>query len=144
MKQENSAGAVIFYYNKEPHFLLLKYTTYWGFAKGWIESGESEEQAAKREVNEETGLNVSFISGFRKEQRWFYMTKEKVKKHAVFFLAEINKEQSKKIKISDEHEDFKFVTLKQAYNYIKIKSNRELLEKAYDFIQKRSGQKKLF
>ena len=145
MKQENSAGAIIFYYDKEPHFLLLKYTTYWGFAKGWIEPGENEKQTAKREIFEEAGLNVNFIPEFKEEQRWFYMNKEKekVRKQAVFFLVEINKEQSKKVKISDEHEDFAFATLKESNKYVKIKSNKELLKKAYDFIKNYKKQNRL-
>ena len=137
MKHENSAGAVVFYIKEnEPVFLLLKYPTYWGFAKGWIEEGEDDEQAAKREVKEEAGLNVSFLPGFKEEQRWFYNSNQgEVKKHCVYFLAEISENDKNEIKISSEHQDFVFVTIKQSSGYVKIKQNKKLLEKAKKFIK---------
>ncbi len=143
MINENSAGAIIFYLDKEPHFLILKYTTYWGFVKGWIEPNETPKKTAIREAKEEAGVSIKLINGFKQEQRWFYINKEKekVRKHAVYFLAEIPKKSAKKVKISHEHEDFKFVTLKESEKYIKIKSNKELLKKAYYFIKTIKQQK---
>ena len=44
-KKEKSAGAIIYYADeKGPKFLLLKYKTYWGFAKGIIEAEEGMEE----------------------------------------------------------------------------------------------------
>lgn len=109
MKQEKSAGAVIFQQKRgEVLFLLLKYPHYWGFAKGWIEENESEEQAARREIEEETGLkDVKIIPGFKFEQNWiFKFNNELIKKRAVFFLVEVSEEEAKNVKISEEHEDF--------------------------------------
>jgi len=145
MKNEKSAGAVIYYSDSEPKFLLLKYPTYWGFAKGWIEQGESEEQAAIREIKEETTLEVSFIHGFKHEQKWFFRMKgELINKEAVFFLARVSQEEAGKVKISDEHDDFKWAILEEAFKLMRIKSNREMLEKAHNFILKHEKQKRLF
>lgn len=147
MKTEKSAGAVIYYFDekeKEPKFLLLKYPAYWGFAKGWLEQGESEEQAAIREIEEETGLKVKIISEFKFEQKWFFKLKgELISKKAVFFLAKISEEQAGKVKISEEHEDFKFLNYEDALKISKIKANREMLEKAYEFIKEHERQKRL-
>jgi len=142
--EQRSAGAIIFYIeNKEPYFLLLKYPTYWGFPKGRIEKSknETEEQAAKREIKEETGFSVSFIPDFKEKQKWYYTAKEDskkeiIKKFSTYFLAEINKEEKNKIKISEEHEGYAFVPLKDIRNYIRIKQNYLLLRKARNFIKK--------
>jgi len=136
MKHENSAGVIIFYQDEEPYFLLLKYPTYWGFAKGWIEPGEDAQDAAIRETKEEAGILVNLIPGFKKEQRWFYMNKEKekVSKHAVFFLAEISENEAEKVKISFEHEGFAWLSFEEAMKKLKIRNNREMLKKAYELI----------
>ncbi len=149
MEQENSAGVIVFYYNpenKEPYFLILKYTSYWGFAKGWIDGGENEKQTAKREVKEEAGIDVELIEGFKEIQRWFFRSKEGslVRKDCVYFIAEVSRSQAEDVKISEEHEDFRFVTLEESKKYVKIKANKELLQKAYKFIKDYKKQKKLF
>ncbi|MBM3234585.1 NUDIX domain-containing protein [Candidatus Pacearchaeota archaeon] len=148
MKNEKSSGAVVFYLEEnsnEPKFLLLKYPTYWGFAKGWLEQGETEDEAARREIKEEANLDVNFIPGFKHSQKWFFKLKgELINKEAVFFLAQISEKEADKVRISEEHDDFKWLNLKEALKLIKIKSNREMLEKAYDFILEFEKQKKLF
>ncbi|MFZ5954867.1 MAG: bis(5'-nucleosyl)-tetraphosphatase [Nanoarchaeota archaeon] len=148
MKQENSAGALIFYFDKEqfePNFLLLKYTNYWGFPKGWIEKNETEKEAAIRETKEETNLDVELIPDFKEIQRWIFRAKDElIKKECTYFLAEISEDDSKKVKISNEHEEFIFITLEKSKEYIKIKSNKEMLKKAFDFIKEKKKQKTLF
>lgn len=144
---EKSAGAVVYYIKnrKEPEFLLLKYPNYWGFPKGLIEENENENETAVREIDEETGLKVRLIPGFQENQEWFYRLNNKtIKKKAVFFLAKVTEEESKKVKISSEHEAFSWLSYAEALKKIKIKANKELLKKAYDFIEEINKQKKLF
>ena len=146
-KQEKSAGAVIYYFeNNEPKFLLLKYTRYWGFAKGGIEENESEEQTALREIMEETGLNnINLVPGFKFEQRYLYKVEGEFRsKHAVFFLARVSREEAENVKISEEHEEFKFLNLENALKLCRIKQNKDMLEKAYEFIRNYERQKRLF
>ncbi len=145
-KKEKSAGAVIYYIDsKEPKFLLLKYKTYWGFAKGIIEPEESIEQAAKREISEETGLDaLEIIPGFKYAQKWFYRAEGNlVSKEAVFLLAKVTAEQAKKVKISFEHEGFKWLGYEEALKHIKIKNNRDMIKSAYDFVREHEKQKKI-
>ncbi len=145
MEYQKSAGFIIYYQDKEPKFLLLKYPSYWGFVKGLIEKNENFEKAAKRELEEETGIkNIEIIPGFEHKQEWFFRLNEKtVKKEAVFFLARITKEEADNVKISFEHEDFAWLSYEKALEKLKIKNNREMLEKANEFVLEYKKQKKL-
>ena len=145
-KQEKSAGAVVYCIDcGKPMFLLLKYPTYWGYAKGWIEQGETEEQAAIREINEETGLKVSLIPGFKYEQRWFFKHEgELIHKEASYFLAQVTREEADKVKISDEHDDFAWLDFESAMKKMRVKHNKEMLASSLKFIQEYNRQKKLF
>lgn len=141
-KYELSCGAIIFHiYKKEPQYLLVKYPTYWGLVKGLVEPGEDEEKTAFREASEEVGItDLEFIPGFRVTQQWFYRdykTKQLVRKEAVFLLA---RTMSWKVKISHEHENYKWATYEQALKIIKVKGVKNLLTQAHKFIMKYMNQ----
>jgi 8-oxo-dGTP pyrophosphatase MutT (NUDIX family) len=152
VKKEKSAGAVIYYFDKEeskPYFLLLKNTlktTYWEFPKGHAEENESQEKAAIREAKEETSLaNLQIIPGFTHSIRWFFKFQgELINKEAIYFLLKADKEDRDKAKISEEHQEIAWLDFSQAREKMKIKSNREMLEAAYKFIQDFEKQKTLF
>jgi len=158
-KQEKSAGAIIYYFDSEkdkPYFLLLKNTlktTYWEFPKGKIEENENTEETARREAEEETGLkNLQVIEGFKQTIRWFYKFKgELIRKEAIFILIKVPEDDKNKVKIDSEkyserpeHQEFVWLDFQEASEKLKIKNNREMLEKAYDFIADYERQKKLF
>ncbi len=153
MPREKSAGAII--YRKESgsiYYLLLHYTPsesgkhgHWGFAKGHVEKDESEEETARREVAEETGIkDIKIIPGFREQEKYFfrkvYGLKGEARKKApwvfklvTFFVAET---KTKEIKISDEHIGFLWLLYDEAIKKISFKNSKKLLGKANDFITK--------
>lgn len=149
VKNEKSAGAVVYYMEDKPYFLLLKNTlktTYWEFPKGHIETEESIETTAKRETEEETELkNLQVIPGFKQTIRWFFKFQNQlINKEAVYILIKIPKEDKNKVKINIEHQEFAWLSYDKAKETIKIKSNKNLLDKAYDFILDFEKQKRLF
>lgn len=149
MPKEKSAGAIIFrLVDGVPHYLLLHYPSgHWEFAKGHIEEGEKPEEAAKREIREETGIeNITLIPGFKEYSKYFfkksYDLKGEAKKLApwvfklvVFYLGQTHTED---VKISYEHKGFVWLPFKAAVKKLTFKNAKELLKKADDFISKQS------
>ncbi len=138
MVTEKSAGAVIFHRGEEIEYLLLL-SKFWGFAKGHVEHGESEQDAARREIREEAGLEVKLIEGFRTVDEYWYQHKgQRVKKQAIFFLGEA---QNRDTKISWEHEEMAWLPFDEALERLKYKSLKDVLERAYEFLSRMENVK---
>ncbi|MGM0439042.1 MAG: bis(5'-nucleosyl)-tetraphosphatase [Patescibacteria group bacterium] len=142
MKMEKSAGFVIYRKEKgEIKFLLLKYPSdgrevdYWGLPKGHIENKESVEEAALRELFEETGIKEKEIDvkeGFREVNKYYFKHEgDSIFKIVVYFLAQTKKET---ITVSHEHSDFKWANFDQAMKLIPFKNTKKIVKKAKEFI----------
>ena len=72
--RETSAGGVVFRLEEgTPLFLLIRDSyANWGFPKGHVEHGESAEDAALREVREETGLGALSSCGLIDTIDWYF------------------------------------------------------------------------
>lgn len=136
--EEKSSGAIVFRKeNKKRKYLVLYYGKgHWGFPRGNIEEGESEKEATRREIEEETGItNLTFIPGFREEMEWYYKRDGKtVHKRAVLFLAET---KTKEVELSFEHREFKWLNFEKALEILTFKNTREVLKKARRFLNQR-------
>ncbi len=60
----------------------------WYLPKGGLSKGETIEQAALREVKEETGLDVRMVRPIRAIEYWFYVRGARVHKRVHYFLME--------------------------------------------------------
>jgi 8-oxo-dGTP pyrophosphatase MutT (NUDIX family) len=58
----------------------------WSLPKGHVEPNETNEQAAVREVREETGCNAEIIEKLSEIAYWFYINQRKHKKSVHFYL----------------------------------------------------------
>ena len=132
---ERSAGAVVFTVNSEPLYLILQYGSgHWDFPRGNIEEMEKEIDAAKREILEETGLkDLEFIFGFREKVKFFYRRKGKnIRKEVIYYLAKAN---SREVKLSYEHKDYKWLPFEEALKVLTFETSREILRKAHKYIK---------
>ncbi len=132
MKQEYSAGIILYRIeDKQRFYLLLHYQSgHWDFVKGHIEQGESKEQAAVRELQEETGITqVELDKEFKESFSYFFKSpKGELIHKTVYFL--IGKTDEKEIKLSHEHIGFAWLPFKEALEQLTYQNARELLEKA--------------
>ena len=78
-ESHHSAGIVLFRDTSERSFLLLRSALtrrpVWEFPKGAIEAGETVQQAAERELQEEAGLAkdaYEVLDGFVDVERYFF------------------------------------------------------------------------
>ena len=81
---EHSAGIIPY---MEGKYCLIREMNSgeWGFPKGHLEEGETELEAAKRELFEETGLQAEIVEGYEESFTYFLPTKGK-RKRATYFL----------------------------------------------------------
>jgi 8-oxo-dGTP pyrophosphatase MutT (NUDIX family) len=108
---------------------------YWEFPKGHVDQGETEEEAAIREVREETGLNdVKIVSGFKVKIKYTYSKDgKKYPKEVVFFLM---KAEPKRVEVSEEHTGYVWLKYEDAIKKISYDNARKVLEKAHKFLMK--------
>lgn len=86
---EISCGAVLYSRTKQGIRYLLLFqngSRTWSFPKGHMESGETKEQTALREVFEETGMKIALFSEFMESVS--YPVKNGNTKQVTLFLAE--------------------------------------------------------
>lgn len=144
MVKEFCAGAVVFkQMNGEIKYLILcSNQNIWGFPKGHIERGETEEQAALREIFEETGLKGEFIKSFAERTTYeFSLNNKSINKRVVFFLFEA---ENRDVKLADlEHKSHKWMHYEDALKLLTYDDSKKILEQA-DELLKKEKNKKLF
>jgi len=132
MPREKSVGAII--YNKGKYLLLHYKAGHWGFPKGHVENGETEMQALRREVKEETGLvDIFQVKGFKEIIHYFFRKDGKVVyKEVTFYLFENNETN---VVLSDEHVGYEWLKFHEAMSRLTYQNSREVLRKANAFIE---------
>ena len=134
MEYEKSCGAVVYTkINGTIQYVLVQSLEgLWGFPKGHMEKGETEEQTALREIYEEVLLKVNLIKGFRTTDEHAIPNKENVIKQIVYFCAEyynqdIIPQDAELVKAS-------LVTYEKALQLFEFESSKRILKEVNDFL----------
>lgn len=131
---QRSAGAVLFTRRGEC-VLVRSRTGEWGLPKGHLEAGETEAQAAVREVLEETGARGTLLPGFREEIA--YCLPGGGRKVVTFFAAACGEEAFAPCE-ADVTQSGAF-TLEEALALIPHEDVRQVLRHAFAWIGSASG-----
>lgn len=130
---ERSCGAIVYrMIGGEKRFLLIKNkrSAHWGFPKGHIEDGETDEDTARREVLEETGLRIRILPGFKSRSE--YSIQGRIEKAVLLFLATTDDTQTK-IQ-PEEISDYIWLNYAGARKTLNYENDKAILEKAQKFI----------
>ena len=140
MKFEYSAGAFV-YKISEGKVLMLVLKRGAGrrgtigapdMPKGHIERGESAEEAAKREIMEETGLTPFFLPSFREKTTYFFRDGgDMVRKELVLFIADAG---TQKVRISHEHIGYQWLDYDTAKKVLVYKDIQKILPRVVEYI----------
>ena len=129
---EKSAGVIV---AKDGRYLLVhsKENKEWGLPKGHVEEGESYEEAAHRELHEESGVAAELIPRF--EEKVSYTVRGTTPKTVTYFLGTPIKEEERTHK--DEIDEVRWCTYEEGLELLPHQDLKEALEKAHSFLKKR-------
>lgn len=128
--EHSSGGCVLSSQGGQTHVALIatRRKTRWGLPKGAVSEGETSEQAALREVLEETGLEAKIVRPLDTIEYFFRAGDTLIKKRVDFYLMEyvagtLTPQLS-------EVDDVQWVELSEAIQRASFESERKLLEMA--------------
>jgi len=130
-KKRNPVVVVIGVVKKENQYLLTKRCSpksefnKWQFPGGGLEFGERIDEAVKRELKEETGVNIRII---KRMDRVFEIIREKDNFHGVFFvyLCEMT-DENQKIKINTEASEYGWFTKEEILQLDSLEGTKEMI-----------------
>ncbi len=144
MKFVFDAGVIVYKgLGTRREYLFLRNPSGWlDTPKGHMEEGESTEEAALRETEEEAGIKVNPDPFFRDSVEYWYAEKgERTKKRVTFLLAEVAKDT--KIKVSDEHVDYAWLDYASSLKMLSFKDQKELIARVGEYIDRLEEVRKL-
>ncbi|MBP3242828.1 MAG: NUDIX domain-containing protein [Ruminococcus sp.] len=129
MLHEKSCGAIVYRkYHGNTEILLIKHINsgHWSFPKGHVESGETEVETARREIKEETNIDVIIDPTFRETVT--YSPKKDTMKVVVYFLA-----KAKNVDFTpqeDEIAEIRWVDISYAFNILSYDNDKTIVARA--------------
>ena len=131
VRYEKSCGIIII---NNGSILLLHYPSgHWDFPKGHVDGDEKEEDTARRELFEETGIReVIFIDGFRYATSYHYRRGRHVyHKKVVYFLGKTSVDS---VTISHEHQGYQWCQWTDCHETLTFINSKAILSEAEKFL----------
>ncbi len=132
--KQKSVGAIILNAQNQVLIMFSARNKYWEFPKGKVEPGEKELDTLKREMFEETGIQRFRLNPTFREFLYyrFRVTDQLIQKVVVYYLFKTGSD----VKVSDEHKDYKWVSIEEVPKYLKHVNQRDLIKRLRAFMAK--------
>lgn len=128
MKHEKACGAIIIHNNQA--LLIYQNNGFWGFPKGHVEPNETEEVTARREVKEETGLDITLAPTTRYSFSYDIRNLD-IHKQVVLFLATLTHPNQTITKQDAEIAQIRWVPLDQVESTLTFPEWQEAWRQMY-------------
>jgi 8-oxo-dGTP pyrophosphatase MutT (NUDIX family) len=133
VKHQVSSGGVVYRHHEgklEIALIAIRGGRVWALPKGRVEAGETLEQAAQREVMEETGIEGQILDRLGEISYWFYAKEEGVKVHKTVHFYLLSYIRGNTDNPSWEVDEARWWPLDEALPLLTYKSERETVEQA--------------
>lgn len=137
MLHEKSCGAIVYRrFHGNVEILLIKHVNsgHWSFPKGHVEGNETELETARREIKEETGLDVILDQTFRETVS--YSPKRDTQKIVVYFLALARNYDY--VRQEEEIAEIRWVDIARAPGMLTYENDKTIVAKARAAIRQNS------
>jgi 8-oxo-dGTP pyrophosphatase MutT (NUDIX family) len=141
MIEATSCGGVVIHRGK----ILGLYKSYknryegWVLPKGTVESGETFEETALREVQEEAGVRATIVKYIGKSQYSFTVPEDMVEKEVHWYLMAADNYHSKPQR-EEFFVDSGYYKFHEIYHMLRFSNEKQILEKAYqEYLEMRSS-----
>lgn len=135
-EKATSAGVILFRNTrgKREYLLLNSRADDWEFPKGSVEIDEELQQAAIRELEEETGIGEFWlIDGFSDVYEYtFTVGNKNIDKQVFLFIGETNRAS---VDLSHEHTDHQWRTYEEARRTVTHDGPKRILDDAEEFLR---------
>jgi bis(5'-nucleosidyl)-tetraphosphatase len=149
IKKDLSVGSIIFDKTEKKYFLIKQTNGHWGFPKGHPNKNETFFETAKRELKEESGLDLEiFLKNKNNELKtdilfrdyYEFSTQDLCIKKEVFYflliLEKFEKNDSLKINLQEtEIADFCWASFKNSKNLFSFEETKKLLKNVHNFLE---------
>ncbi len=140
-KQDASFGVVPLYKSGGKIFVLLIHQIsyrgdrFWIFPKGHAEMGETPEEAALRELIEETGIqNITLRSDFRADVFYSFIHEQtRIEKTVSYFIGDCDDDV---VAITQPHEvaELRWCLFEEAYELLTHQNSKDVLKKVEEYL----------